>query len=336
MTDPIAALPRLFIASSSEQIAVAQAIAAGLGAQGGLEVKVWDQLFEFSAAYIESLEAELDRADFAVAVLTGDDAANVRSKATVLPRDNVLFELGLFIGRLGRARCFFFVDAASGTQIASDLSGVKAAAYHPESNPPDPRRPTLAQVAAQVAQQIRTFGATAVRHKPQAADRAAQEALWRLCGRLAGLWWERMQAGDDDSSALSLLRIDIDPVTLMPRLEGRAFGLDLKPLARWVSVASAVVPGERPKVHYRWEGEHDDSIGQLYGGHGLIHFTDASLAHAEGYFFDTNFAHVREGALTRVKRFRLARCSAEEVGVMQQSSSAAAQKLMGRKLKELR
>lgn len=335
MTTTQSVPPRVFIASSSEQMAVARNIAQVLCEQAMLDVRVWDQLFEFSATYIESLESELDRADFAVVVLTGDDAANVRAVSTVLPRDNVLFELGLFIGRLGRPRCFFFVDAASGTQIASDLSGVKAVSYHPDQLPPDPRKPTLHLQATQVARQMGAIGEQAVRYKPTAQDRERQEAQWRFSCRLSGHWWERMVSGDDDASALSLLRIDVDPLSLAPTLDGRAFGLDLEPLAEWHSAGSTVVPGERPKLYYRWEGSHDAAIGQIYGGHGVVTFADSGLQSAEGYFFDTNFAHITTGAPTRVKRFRMVRCIAADAAMMQQPRTAAARRLLARKVKEL-
>jgi predicted nucleotide-binding protein len=120
---------RVFVASSSEQISVAKAVAEVLKSPD-FDVKVWDEeIFSFSASYIESLEKELEHADFAVVILTADDSGNVRRKKVNLPRDNVVFELGLFIGRLGRERCFFFVDRDSGTRIASDLSGVKPVAF---------------------------------------------------------------------------------------------------------------------------------------------------------------------------------------------------------------
>ena len=125
----MAAPLRIFVASSSEQIIVAKAVAAALESPD-FEVKVWDEeIFDFSASYIESLEKELERADFAIVILTADDSGNVRRKKVNLPRDNVIFELGMFIGRLGRERCFFFVDRDSGTRIASDLSGVKPVAF---------------------------------------------------------------------------------------------------------------------------------------------------------------------------------------------------------------
>jgi predicted nucleotide-binding protein len=72
-------------------------------------VLVWNKgVFDFSAHYLESLEEVLEQADFAAVVLTADDQTEVRKQSVKLPRDNVNFELGLFIGGLGRERCFFF------------------------------------------------------------------------------------------------------------------------------------------------------------------------------------------------------------------------------------
>src|SRR5262245_18161426 len=126
---------RVFVASSSEQIGVAKAAAAALRSEQ-LEAKVWDEdTFDFSDSYMESLERELDRADFAVVIFTADDHANVRGKKVNLPRDNVIFELGLFTGRLGRKRCFFMIDGASETEVASDLSGVNWVKFYRNVNP---------------------------------------------------------------------------------------------------------------------------------------------------------------------------------------------------------
>ena len=43
----------------------------------------------------------LDRFDFAILVLTADDLVASRDVLSTAPRDNVLFELGLFMGGLG-------------------------------------------------------------------------------------------------------------------------------------------------------------------------------------------------------------------------------------------
>jgi len=95
------------------------------------------------------------------------------------------------------------------------------------------------------------------------------------------------------------------------------------------------VPGERPKHYSRCEGEHDAAIGQTCGGHGLITFADVRWQAADGYFFDTNSAQIQAGAPTRVKRFLLARCSDTDAALMQQPTTAAAPKLLARKVKEL-
>jgi len=328
--------PRIFIASSSEQIEIAAHIGHGLAKSSEWSVQVWDRLFDFSASYVESLERELDRADFAIVVLTGDDTATVRDTAAVLPRDNVIFELGLFIGRLGRPRCFFFVDAETGTRIASDLSGVKAASFHSDSEEPtNPRHPRLDDQVNRVKDQMRAFGTAAVRFKPTPEQRRRQEVLWRFSTQMTGQWWERMRQGDDDQSALSHVIITVDPVTSEPKLEGRGFALDAGERAEWHSIITGVAFGLTTKLYYAWEGKQLDAIGQEYGGHAAITIGDPTVQEAEGYFFDTNFALIAAGAQTRVKRFRLTRCTPEDIAVMRHPHSREARSLVRHRLKSL-
>lgn len=171
MTDTL----RVFVASSSEQIKVAKAVAEALNSPK-LEAKVWDEeTFNFSAAYIESLEDELDRADFAIVILTGDDPGNIRENDVNLPRDNVIFELGLFMGRLGRERCFFFVARDSRTRIASDLSGVKQVEFDLDTQAPDSYN-----LVSQVGRVAQHMLARDKRYAPSRRVRQDQDALWRF------------------------------------------------------------------------------------------------------------------------------------------------------------
>jgi len=183
----------IFIASSSEQLSVANTIAEDLKDPELWNVTVWTEGFAFSAAFIESLEDQLDRADFAIVVVTGHDPANVRGRTVVLPRDNVLFELGLFIGRLGRSRCFFFVDAESETTMATDLSGVKAVTFYPEAIA-GLGKPSLSKQVAAVSAQMRGFvdRGEGLRYGPDRQGRRQQETVWRFSSRVAGHWWERV------------------------------------------------------------------------------------------------------------------------------------------------
>lgn len=322
---------RVFVASSSEQIAVARAAAAALQSPQ-LEPKVWDEeTFNFSASYIESLEKELERADFAVVILTADDAANVRRKKVNLPRDNVIFELGLFTGRLGRERCFFAVDAKSATQVASDLSGVKSVTFHRDGA--DPERPGLEAQMRRLRSQMLELEA---RYKPSREVREKQAQLWRFSTRLSGHWWERMRRGEDDRSAISYVTIAVDEVTNTPRLTGWAYGLSGEPMADWETIIAGAIPGRQPKLHYRWEGTHEAQHAQTYGGGGYIAFDDEGLATAQGFFYDTNFTQISEGAHTRVKHFGLYRCDPADMEIMKKRWSDEATQLIRARIDSLR
>ena len=99
--------PRVFIGSSSEGSEIAAEFQVAFDRD--CEVEVWDQgTFGLSQGTLESLVAALDRFDFAILVATADDMREMRGDRKAVPRDNVLFELGLFMGRLGRERLLRF------------------------------------------------------------------------------------------------------------------------------------------------------------------------------------------------------------------------------------
>jgi tetratricopeptide (TPR) repeat protein len=120
--------PRVFVGSSVEGLGVAYAVQQNL--MHSAEVTVWDQgVFELSATSIESLTAALDSSDFGVFAMTPDDVAMMRGRKHSVVRDNVLFELGLFIGRLGRDRVFFLIPKGRDLHLATDLAGVTPGTY---------------------------------------------------------------------------------------------------------------------------------------------------------------------------------------------------------------
>ena len=96
------------------------------------EVTVWDQsVFELSATTIESLTKTLKDNDFGIFVFSRDDLLKIRAKESHAVRDNVLFEFGLFIGRMGRERVFFLLPTDGDLHLPSDLLGVTAGRYDP-------------------------------------------------------------------------------------------------------------------------------------------------------------------------------------------------------------
>lgn len=121
--------PKIFIGSSKEGLQVAEALQSGLSHERA-SVEVWSQdVFKASAGTMESLETKCAEADFAVLVATPDDMAIVRDTEHTVPRDNVIFELGLFFGALGRHRTFLVTPRDTPVKLPSDLLGITPITY---------------------------------------------------------------------------------------------------------------------------------------------------------------------------------------------------------------
>jgi CRP/FNR family transcriptional regulator, cyclic AMP receptor protein len=122
--------PILFIGSSSESLKIARAIQTGLD-RDNLFVKIWtDNIFTPSLSTMESLEEQLKSSDFAALILGSDDTIISREKVSEAPRDNVLLELGMFIGALGRKRTFILRPRGVDLKIPSDLFGITPIEYN--------------------------------------------------------------------------------------------------------------------------------------------------------------------------------------------------------------
>ncbi len=122
------AKPALFIGSSSEGLDFARAVRSLLAQDA--EVTLWNEgFFLVGDTFIESLVKSLSRFDFAAVVLTPDDLVTSRDHTILSPRDNALFELGLFMGRLGRERTFVVRPQGDSIKIPSDLAGLTTAPY---------------------------------------------------------------------------------------------------------------------------------------------------------------------------------------------------------------
>ena len=96
-------------------------------------VKVWtDRIFSPSTFPIEALQQVLVDVDFAALVLSPDDEVVSRGMTSYAPRDNVIFELGLFMGALGHARTFLTHPRNVDTKVPTDVVGITPLTYDSE------------------------------------------------------------------------------------------------------------------------------------------------------------------------------------------------------------
>jgi Predicted nucleotide-binding protein containing TIR-like domain len=145
---------RFFLSSSSEQLPIAKALEANLAADG-FEPTLWSREAHGASQYnLEALLAEARTSDFAVFVFAPDDQVSIRGEVFSVVRDNVLFELGLFIGALGRDRCFIVRSAEGPMRLPSDLDGLTPLTYDHRRSDENVRR-SLGPVTTTIAELAR-------------------------------------------------------------------------------------------------------------------------------------------------------------------------------------
>jgi|KBSSwiStaDraftv2_1062776.scaffolds.fasta_scaffold47238_3 predicted nucleotide-binding protein len=147
--------PKLFIVSSSEALDVAREIQSQL--ERDVFSTVWDQGVFFAGGYpLEILEKAVSEADFAIAVAQPDDIVEFRGNRLPTLRDNVLFELGLFMGKLTRHRAMLVHPRTPELRLPSDLHGLTLVSYTPGSS--DQLSARLAPVCNHVRKVIKSLG----------------------------------------------------------------------------------------------------------------------------------------------------------------------------------
>lgn len=126
--------PKVFIGSSAEGLKIANAIQAHL--DYSCETTVWkDGIFMLSSGTLESLEKVLDGVEYGIFVFSPDDILTIRDEKKMAIRDNVLFEFGLFMGKLGRNKVFFITSEKSqDLHLPTDLLGINRGVYFERSD----------------------------------------------------------------------------------------------------------------------------------------------------------------------------------------------------------
>ena len=249
--------PRIFLGSSGKQAKLVQALTRGLAEVA--EVEPWTTVFNPGVSTLDRLVELTHEVDFAAFVFAQDDWTSNPSDAAATgqasPRDNVVFEAGLFGGALGMRRTFIL--HAKGAKLPTDLLGMTAVRY--------PEALTAADMRA-VNQKLRK----------------AIEEEGRL-NRLEGDWWQHSLTlrTEREPSAISLLRVSRDREGGL-EVSGRAWQEDGTLSSRYWSEASKE-RRDPPSVFYFWKGERPrhPNAPQLEGtGEIRLEFADQ----ASGYW----------------------------------------------------
>jgi predicted nucleotide-binding protein with TIR-like domain len=223
--------PRIFLGSSGKQQKLLQGLTRGL--EDLAHVEPWTTSFNPGTTTLERLLELAREVDFAAFVFARDDwttdspqTAEPSGSGQASPRDNVVFEAGLFGAALGMRRTFIL--HASGAKLPSDLLGL-----------------TCVRFEAATAADMRVLNQKL---------RKAIEDEGRVA-RIEGLWWQfsLTERSSQEPSAVSLLQISRDRDGTLG-LSGRAWQEDGTLSARYWSEA-AKERRDPPGIFYYWRGE---------------------------------------------------------------------------------
>jgi predicted nucleotide-binding protein len=130
------ARPEIFFASSSESLQLLQILALQITADDWAFPRIWN--FDTHSLGTSFLTALLEvKSDFAVILHTPDDKTESRGKVFSSPRDNLVFELGLFIGKLGPSKTVLIAPKDPSFKLLTDYSGITHVQYDSSHGSPE-------------------------------------------------------------------------------------------------------------------------------------------------------------------------------------------------------
>jgi len=147
--------PRIFLGSASESAHILDVLVELLGYS--VDCTSWQYADQLSLGVMENLEQLLPQHDFAAMLFSPEDDLTKRNVTKKAPRDNVIFELGFFMGGLGRRRTFIIKERGVELDIPTDLQNIQPAEYTLPAN--KNWRVALTPVAAKLKRTMSEVGA---------------------------------------------------------------------------------------------------------------------------------------------------------------------------------
>src|SRR5262245_23562220 len=266
--------PRIFLGSSGKQAELLEALTRDL--RDVAHVVPWTTAFDPGTTTLGRLIELAHEVDFAAFVFAQDDwttaspsAAPSTESGQASPRDNVVFEAGLFGGTLGMRRCFIL--HARGAKLPTDLNGLTCVRYGDATTPSE-----MGAINEKLRKAIENEGRLA---------------------RIEGLWWQYSltERSAREPSAVSLLRIARERGGAL-EVSGRSWQADGGLVARYWSEA-VKERNDPPGVFYYWKGERPrDPNVPLIEGTGEIRLESADRAN--GFFTTRADGRARVNART--------------------------------------
>ncbi len=284
-------MPKIFIGSAGESLDFAEALEFEL--KDVARTVVWNRVLRPGHYTLEELFREASEADFAVFLLGQEDKTESKGQIVPSPRDNVVYEAGLFGGRIEASRVFLLVDAR-GSKIPSDWQGLGYVPYDPSASAPSD---AIHRASIVIRKQIKEW-----------CSGIEQQIL--------GHWWQYVTSLME-GSVISLLSIDPAIETSRWKVSGTSWTGEGKSIAEYWSRATAFDARDR-KLFYYWEGRHpfDKAIPHFFGV-GEIEFDQpsaGSVSRAKGWYSETALVELNP---TVRKSVRYIRANEEDVRIVQ-------------------
>ena len=300
--------PRIFLGSSGQQEKLLQALTRGL--QDIADVEPWTSVFNPGVSTLDRLVELTHEVDFAAFIFAQDDwtskgAVPDPDAGQASPRDNVVFEAGLFGGALGIRRTYIL--HARGAKLPTDLNGLTAIRYDPDTTP---------AIVRQINQTLRK----------------AIGAEGRI-SRIEGSWWQLAitTRSELDTSAVSFLTISKDRVGAL-EVNGRAWDADGGLTTRYRSEATKERVDPAGVFYFAKVERPREANAPEFEGFGEI--TLESVDRANGYYIITR---TNTGEHVHVKTSGIyLRADPDDKAALDSNDAGARAALLQRRIEEWR